>query len=152
MVPAWRKFLDQFADPLIYLLLAAVVVSLVAWILEGGEAAPYDAIVIAAIVVANAVLGYVQEARAEHAVAALQRMAAATAGVVRDGREERIPAAEVVPGDILTLAEGDAVAADGRLRRGGVPDDRRGLADGRERGGAEGRSARSRSRSDWATA
>ncbi len=114
-MPAWRKFVGQFADPLIYLLLAAVVVSLVAWVLEGGEAAPYDAIVIAAIVVANAVLGYVQEARAEHAVAALQRMSAATAGVVRDGREERIPAAEVVPGDILTLAEGDAVAADGRL-------------------------------------
>ena len=86
-VPAWRKFLAQFADPLIYLLLAAVVVSLVAWVLEGGEEAPFDAIVIAVIVVANAVLGYVQEARAEQAVAALQRMAAATAGVVRDGRE-----------------------------------------------------------------
>jgi Ca2+-transporting ATPase len=114
-VPEWRKFLGQFADPLIYLLLAAVVVSLVAWVLEGGEAAPFDAIVIAAIIVANAVLGYVQEARAEQAVAALQRMAAATAGVVRDGREERIPATEVVPGDILVLAEGDAVAADGRL-------------------------------------
>ena len=114
-VPAWRKFLGQFADPLIYLLLAAVVVSLVAWALEGGESAPYDAIVIAAIVVANAVLGYVQEARAEQAVAALQRMSAATAGVVRDGREERIPAAEVVPGDLLALAEGDAVAADARL-------------------------------------
>ncbi len=112
---AWRKLLGQFADPLIYLLLAAVVVSLVAWVLEGGQQAPFDAIVIAAIVVANAALGYVQEARAEQAVAALQRMAAATAGVVRDGREERIPAAEVVPGDVLTLAEGDAVAADGRL-------------------------------------
>ena len=114
-VPAWRKFLGQFADPLIYLLLAAVVVSLVAWMLEGGEAAPFDAIVIAAIVVANAVLGYVQEARAEQAVAALQRMAAGTAGVVRDGREERVTAVDVVPGDVLLLAEGDAVAADGRL-------------------------------------
>ena len=90
-VPEWRKFLRQFANPLIYLLLAAVVVSLVAWALEGGEAAPYDAIVIAAIVLANAVLGYVQEARAEQAVAALQRFAAAMAGVLRDGREERIP-------------------------------------------------------------
>ena len=114
-VPGWRKFLGQFADPLIYLLLAAVVVSLVAWILEGGEAAPFDAIVIASIVVANAVFGYAQEARAEQAVAALQRMAAATAGVVRDGREERVLATEVVPGDVLLLAEGDAVAADGRL-------------------------------------
>ena len=114
-VPEWRKLLRQFADPLIYLLLAAVVVSLLAWVLEGGEAAPYDAIVIAAIVLANAALGYVQEARAEHAVAALQRLAAATASVVRDGREERIPAAKVVPGDVLLLEEGDAVAADGRL-------------------------------------
>ena len=67
------------------------------------------------IVVLNAVLGYVQEARAEQAVAALQRMAAATAGVVRDGREERIPTAELVPGDLLLLAEGDAVGADARL-------------------------------------
>ena len=114
-VPPWRKFLGQFADPLIYLLLAATVVSLVAWVLEGEEAAPYDAIVIAAIVVANAVLGYVQEARAEKAVAALQRMAAATAAVLRDGRPGRVPAEEVVPGDVLLLAEGDAVAADGRL-------------------------------------
>jgi P-type Ca2+ transporter type 2C len=114
-VPGWRKFLGQFADPLIYLLLAAVVVSLIAWMLEGGEAAPFDAIVIAAIVAANAVLGYVQEARAEQAVAALQRMAATTAGVVRDGREARVPTADIVPGDVLLLTEGDAVAADGRL-------------------------------------
>jgi P-type Ca2+ transporter type 2C len=114
-VPGWRKFLGQFADPLIYLLLAAAMVALVAWVLERGEVAPYDVIVIVAIVMANAVLGYVQEARAEQAVATLQRMAAATAGVVRDGREQRVPAAEVVPGDVLVLAEGDAVAADGRL-------------------------------------
>ncbi len=114
-VPGWRKLLAQFQDPLIYLLLAAAVVALVAWVLEQDEAAPFDTIVIAAIVVANAVLGYVQEARAEQAVAALQRMAAATAGVVRDGIEQRIPAADVVPGDVLVLAEGDAVAADGRL-------------------------------------
>ena len=114
-VPVWRKFLGQFADPLVYLLLVAIVVSLVAWMLEGRDEAPFDAIVIAAIVIANAVLGYVQEARAEQAVAALQRFAAATAGIVRDGREERISAADIVPGDVLVLAEGDAVAADARL-------------------------------------
>lgn len=114
-VPTWRKLIAQLADPLVYLLLAAVVVALVAWALEGAEGVPYDAIVIGLIVAANAVLGYVQEARAERAVAALQRMAAATAGVVRDGIEQRIPAAELVPGDILVLVEGDAVAADGRL-------------------------------------
>ena len=76
---------------------------------------PYEALVIAVIVVLNALLGYVQEARAEQAVAALQQMAAATAGVVRDGREERIAASDVVPGDVLVLAEGDAVSADARL-------------------------------------
>ena len=114
-VPAWRKLLAQFADPLIYLLLAAVAVSLVAWVGEGREGVPFEAVVIAVIVVLNGVLGYVQEARAEQAVAALRRMAAATAGVLRDGREERIAAAEVVPGDVLLLAEGDAVSADARL-------------------------------------
>jgi P-type Ca2+ transporter type 2C len=114
-VPAWRKLLAQFANPLVYLLLAAVAVSLAAWALDGADEIPYEAIVILAIVVLNAVLGFVQEARAEQAVAALQRMAAATAGVVRDGRELRVPTAEVVPGDLLLLAEGDAVSADARL-------------------------------------
>jgi magnesium-transporting ATPase (P-type) len=114
-VPAWRKLAAQFADPLIYLLIGAVVVSLVAWVLEGAEDVPFEVIVISVIVVANAVLGYVQEARAEQAVAALQRMAAATTAVIRDGREQRVPAVEVVPGDVLLLAEGDAVTADGRL-------------------------------------
>ena len=107
--------LEQFADPLIYLLLAAVVVSLVAWALEGGDGAPVDAIVITVIVLLNGVLGYAQEARAEQAVAALQRMAAASATVRRDGRQQRIPAADVVPGDVLVLSEGDAVSADARL-------------------------------------
>ncbi len=114
-VPRWRRFLAQFVDPLVFLLMAAIVVSLVAWALEGANDVPFDALVIAVIIVANAVLGYVQEARAADAVAALQRMAAASAGVVRDGREQRVPVDEVVVGDLLTLAEGDAVAADGRL-------------------------------------
>ena len=114
-VPAWRKLLAQFADPLIYLLLVAVVVSFVAWIIEGADGVPFDVVVISSIVILNAVMGYVQEARAEQAVAALQRMAAATAGVVRDGEATRIPALDVVPGDVLTLTEGDAVSADARL-------------------------------------
>ena len=114
-VPAWRRLLAQFADPLIYLLFAAVVVSIVAWIVEGADGLPWDAVVIAVIVLLNGVLGYVQEARAEQAVAALQRMAAASAGVRRDGREQRIPATDIVPGDVMLLAEGDAVSADARL-------------------------------------
>jgi P-type Ca2+ transporter type 2C len=76
---------------------------------------PFEAVVIAVIVAANAVLGYVQERKAEQAVAALQRMAAPAATVLRDGAQRRIPAAELVPGDLLVLAEGDAVGADGRL-------------------------------------
>jgi Ca2+-transporting ATPase len=114
-VPTWRKLLAQFADPLIYLLLAAIAISVVAWALEGAQGVPFEAIVIAVIVVANAVLGFVQERKAEQAVAALQRMAAPTATLLRDGRQGRIPAAEIVPGDVLVLGDGDAVGADGRL-------------------------------------
>jgi magnesium-transporting ATPase (P-type) len=114
-VPAWRKLLAQFADPLIYLLLAAIAVSAVAWWLEGAEGLPIEAIVIAAIVLANGVLGFVQERQAERAVAALQRMAAPTARVVRDGAPRHVPADELVPGDVLLLAEGDTVSADARL-------------------------------------
>jgi magnesium-transporting ATPase (P-type) len=114
-VPAWRKFLAQFQSPLIALLLVAVAVSIAAWAVEGTEGVPYDAIVILAIVLLNALLGYVQEARAEDAVAALNRTAATTARVVRDGEDARIPAADLVPGDVVLLAEGDAVGADARL-------------------------------------
>lgn len=115
VVPAWRKFLAQFADPLVYLLIGAVVVSFAAWLLEGAEEVPFEVIVILAIIVLNAVLGYVQEARAEHAVAALQKMVAASARVLRGGQEMRVPSVDLVPGDVLLLAEGDAVGADGRL-------------------------------------
>jgi P-type E1-E2 ATPase len=74
-----------------------------------------DTVVIAVVVVLNAVLGYVQEARAADAVAALARMTAVTSSVVRDGQGQRIPGAKLVPGDILLLEEGDAVGADARL-------------------------------------
>jgi magnesium-transporting ATPase (P-type) len=116
-VPAWRRFLAQFTDPLVLLLLGAIAVSFVAWVLEGAEGVPFEALVILAIVVLNAVLGFVQEARAEQAVAALQRMTEAQATVVRDGEERRVPARELVPGDVLVLGEGDAIGADGRLAR-----------------------------------
>jgi P-type Ca2+ transporter type 2C len=114
-VPTWRKILAQFRDPLIYLLLAAVAISLLAWVLGGGHGWPVDAIVISVVVLLNAVLGYVQEARAESAVAALQAMTAVTSAVLRDGRMLRIPSEQLVRGDLLVLAEGDAVGADGRL-------------------------------------
>ncbi|HEY0774925.1 MAG TPA: cation-transporting P-type ATPase, partial [Nocardioidaceae bacterium] len=102
-VPSWRKFLEQFRDPLIYLLFAAIAISLAAWAVEGAAGWPFDALVIAVIVVLNAVLGYVQQARAEHAVEALQRMSATTATVVRDGVQARVPTRELVPGDLIVL-------------------------------------------------
>ena len=114
-VPAWRKLLSQFQDPLTYLLAAAVGISLAAWFVEGAEGWPIEVFVIAVIVLANGVLGYLQEARAEQAVAALQKMAAPMATVVRGGATRSLPASEVVPGDVLVLEEGDAVPADGRL-------------------------------------
>ena len=113
--PLWRKVLSQFQDPLIYLLLAAIVISLAAWVAEGATSLPIDAIVIALIVIANAILGLVQEAKAESAVAALSSMTAAASTVVREGRLVTIPARDLVRGDVLSLSEGDSVGADARL-------------------------------------
>jgi Ca2+-transporting ATPase len=113
-IPRWKRFAAQFRDPLIYLLLAAVVISVIAWTIEGHDW-PVDALVIALIVLLNAILGYAQEAKAEDAVAALARMTEASSAVVRDGRKQRIASTELVPGDVLLLAEGDAVGADARL-------------------------------------
>ena len=82
---------------------------------EGGEALPFDAIVIVLILIVNAVLGYVQEAKADEAVNALSEMTAPTSNVLRNGRVERIATTDIVPGDVLVLGEGDTVPADGRL-------------------------------------
>lgn len=114
-VPAWRRFLAQFADPLVYLLLVAIVISTLAWFLEGASGVPIDALVIALIVIANAVIGFVQENKAEDAVAALADMTAAHSMVLRGGQLVDVASADLVPGDILVLSEGDAVGADARL-------------------------------------
>ena len=119
-VPMWRRALAQLQDPLVYLLGAAAAVALAAWWFEGrGQAGvagwPLDAIVIAGVVVLNAVLGWLQEAKAAQAVAALAKMTTATSAVLRDGAVTRVPSAELVKGDVLVLAEGDAVGADARL-------------------------------------
>ncbi|ODU06637.1 MAG: haloacid dehalogenase [Rubrivivax sp. SCN 71-131] len=113
--PRWRLMLAQFQDPLIYLLLGAIAVSLVAWAIEGGSGWPVDAVVIAIIVLLNGVLGYAQEAKARDAVAVLARMTAVTSAVLRDGRLQRVPSVQLARGDLLVLAEGDAVGADARL-------------------------------------
>ena len=113
----WRRVLSHFQDPLVYLLLAAIAVSLVAWTIEGKAGWPVDAIVISLVVVLNAALGYLQEAKAENAVAELARVTAVTSAVMRDGRLLRTPSAELVRGDLLVLGEGDDVGADARLVR-----------------------------------
>ena len=114
-VPLWRRALSHFQDPLVYLLLAAIAIALVAWAVEGFAGWPLDAMVIAAIVLLNGVLGFVQQARAADAVAALARMTEVGSSVIRDGLTLRIPSAELVTGDLLVLSEGDAVGADARL-------------------------------------
>ena len=100
----------QFASPVVWLLVGAGVISLAV-----GEA--LDATAIAAIVVINAAIGFMQEHRAERAVAALRSMTAPRATVLRDGHGTVVPAAEIVPGDLLVLTAGDIAAADARLVR-----------------------------------
>lgn len=114
-VAAWRRALAQLQDPLVYLLLLAAAVALAAWVVEGRNGWPMDAIVIAVVVVLNAVIGWMQEAKARSAVAALARMTQATSSVLRAGQLQRIPSAALVRGDLLILNEGDAVGADARL-------------------------------------
>ncbi len=103
-----KMLLAQFASPLIWLLLAATVISATL-----GEIA--DAIAIGVIVVLNALVGFFQEYRAERALLALRSLTAPRARVLRDGRQGVVPAAEIVPGDLLLLEAGDIVAADARL-------------------------------------
>lgn len=105
---ALRRFLAQFENLLIYVLLASGVVTALLghWI---------DAGVILAVVILNALVGYWQEGRAESALAAVRAMLSATASVLRDGRRRAVPAAELVPGDIVLLEAGDRVPADLRL-------------------------------------
>jgi Ca2+-transporting ATPase len=114
-VPVWKKFLAQFQNPLVLLLLVATAISAGLWLYERESALPYEALAIFAVVLLNAVMGYIQESRAEDAVAALQQMSAAHANAIRDGKRQRIAATEIVPGDIILIEEGDTIPADARL-------------------------------------
>lgn len=111
----WTRALAQLTDPLVLLLLVAAAIATGVWALDGRHGWPMDAIVIGLVVVLNAVLGLLQEAKADHAVAALARMTEVTSSVLRGGQLQRIPSADLVRGDLLVLAEGDAVGADARL-------------------------------------
>ncbi|MGC1528186.1 MAG: cation-transporting P-type ATPase [Phormidesmis sp.] len=109
----WQILLDQFADVMLLMLIAVAVVAAVLDMRAGTF--PKDAIAIMAIVLLNSVLGYLQESRAEAALAALKNLSAPNVRVVRDRQKKQISAKELVPGDILLLEAGDQVAADGRL-------------------------------------
>ena len=103
-----KLLLEQFTDVLMIILLIAIALSFVV-----GE--PTDAAIILAIVVASAALGFTQEYRSEKAVEALKKMTAPIANVLRGGRELKVPADQLVPGDIILLYTGDKVPADARL-------------------------------------
>ncbi len=114
-VPVWRRLLAQFQDLLVLLLLVATAISAALWLYERDAALPYEAIAIFAVILLNATMGYLQESRAEAAVAALRTMSADTATVIRNGGRRSSPAADIVPGDIILIEEGDTIPADGRL-------------------------------------
>jgi magnesium-transporting ATPase (P-type) len=113
--PAWHYLLAQFRDPLVYLLLVAVAITLGSWFLVEGREWPVDAVVITLIVLANAFLGFFQETRSQRAVAALAKLTQTTSSIIRDGVLSRIPSRQLVIGDLLVLSEGDFVGADARL-------------------------------------
>jgi Ca2+-transporting ATPase len=96
-VPEWRKFLEQFLDVLVILLLVATLISAGLWLYERDSALPYEAMAILAVVLLNAILGYVQQSRAESAIAALRQMSATRANVIRGGVRQSIPAASSLP-------------------------------------------------------
>lgn len=112
--PIIKRFFAQMADPMVIMLLIAAVISAVAgaYTGEGGIA---DVAIILFVVVVNSVLGVVQEGKAEEALAALQKMSAATSKVVRDGRLDEVASTDLVVGDIVLLEAGDSVPADCRV-------------------------------------
>jgi P-type Ca2+ transporter type 2C len=113
--PLWRRFVRQFASPLIYILLFALAFDFGLWLYEGSQAWPIEASAIALILLLNAALGLYQERRSEAALAQLQALAGTQAWVLRDGHLVRLPTQALVPGDRVRLEAGDRVPADGAL-------------------------------------
>ncbi len=112
--PLWKRFFAQMADPMIIMLIVAAVISALTGMAQG-DADFADVIIICFVVVVNAVLGVVQESKAEEALAALQEMSAAQSKVIRDGQVVTVPSSELVVGDIVVLEAGDSVPADCRI-------------------------------------
>ncbi len=111
--PMIVRFFQQFAEPMTIILLVAAVISGVMAIFENEF--PADVLIIMAVVIINAVLGVLQESKAEKAIAALQEIAAATSKVLRDGHQQTIRSEDLVVGDVIILEAGDAVPADARI-------------------------------------
>ena len=111
--PLILRFLSQFADPMIIIRIAAAVISAITSVLQ--KEFPSDVIIIMFVVIVNAILGVYQESKAEKAIEALQKMAAATTKVLRDGKVCEIPSEDLTVGDVVLLEAGDAVPADGRI-------------------------------------
>ena len=114
-----KKFFDQMKDPMIIILIVAAVISAVTEFIEhdpaSGTFVPTDTIIILAVVLINAILGVIQENKAEKAVEALQKMSAATTKTLRDGKVENIKSEDLVVGDVILLDAGDAIPADCRI-------------------------------------
>ncbi len=109
-----QRFFTQLKDPMLVILLMAAGVSAVTGMLAG-ESEWAEVIIILVVVLLNAILGVIQESKAEEAILALQSMSAATCKVLRDGKMKVIHAEDVVVGDVVLLEAGDSVAADGRI-------------------------------------
>ena len=110
-----KKFLDQMKDKMIIILIVAAVISAITEFIEHGLTVPTDTLIILAVVIINAVLGVIQESKAEKAVEALQKMSAATTKTLRDGKVITIKSEDLVVGDVILLDAGDAIPADCRI-------------------------------------
>ncbi|MCI0391434.1 MAG: cation-translocating P-type ATPase [Acidobacteria bacterium] len=113
--PLWQRFLSQFRSPLIYILLFALAVDIIIWFSEGATGLPVESIAIAIILLLNAGLGVYQESKSEAALAKLKEMTIPLVWVMRDGKLEHLPGAELVPGDVVRIEAGDRIPADGNL-------------------------------------
>ena len=113
----WQRFLEQFKDVMILILLVAAAISFVIACVEGNPKEFFEPALILLIVILNAIMGVMQESKAEKALDALKNLSAPHARVIRDGAEQVIDAAGLVPGDVIRLEAGDFVPADARLLR-----------------------------------